>query len=137
MFYAPDTTHTDTQLKMAQRGITPFPGSPDDYVSLIHLDDAATAVVAALDVPSGVYNVVDDEPLTRAEVGEVFAAILGRKRMLSAPKALTAAGGAAMRMMSRSQRVSNERFRKASGWEPRFASGREGIPVVVREMSTA
>ena len=134
MFYAADTTHTDTQLKMAQRGIAPFPGSLRNYVSLIHLDDAASAVVASLEVPSGVYNVVDDEPLTRGEVGDVFADVLGRERMRSVPKALVAAGGAALRMMARSQRVSNERFKKASGWEPRFASGRDGIPVVVREM---
>jgi nucleoside-diphosphate-sugar epimerase len=134
MFYAADTTHTETQLAVAKRGLVPFPGSRDDYVSLIQLDDAATAVVAALDVPAGIYNVVDDEPLTRGEVAHVFADALGRKRMRFTPKALMAAGGAAMRMMSRSQRVSNERFKKASGWEPRFASGRGGIPVVVREM---
>jgi hypothetical protein len=48
---------------------------------------------------------------------------------------VTAAGGAAMRMMSRSQRVSNERLKKASGWEPRFASGRDGLPEVVAEIT--
>ena len=32
---------------------------------LIAIDDAVTGVVAALDAPSGTYNVVDDAPLTR------------------------------------------------------------------------
>ena len=32
---------------------------------MINADDAATAVVAALDVPGGTYDIVDDEPLTR------------------------------------------------------------------------
>lgn len=134
MFYAADTTHTDFQVRVARRGISPFPGAANDYVSLIHLDDAAAAVVASLDADAGVYNVTDDEPLTRDEVAHVFADALGRKRLHGAPKALTAAGGAAMRMMARSQRVSNERFKKASGWEPRFASGREGLPVVIAQI---
>jgi nucleoside-diphosphate-sugar epimerase len=137
MFYASDTDHTEIQLKMARRGISPFPGSPGDYVSVIHLDDAGTAVVAALEVPAGTYNVVDDEPLTRAEVGSVFAGLVGRQKLMTVPKAVTSVGGAAMRMMSRSQRVSNERFKKASGWEPRLASAREGLPVVVAEMTAS
>ncbi len=130
MFYAADTVHTQTQVGLARRGLT-MPGDKDAYLSTIHLDDAATAVVAALDVDAGIYNVVDDDPLTRAETAELFARLVGRKRAHSVPRAIAASGGAAMRLMMRSQRVSNERFKKASGWEPRFASVREGLPDVV------
>jgi nucleoside-diphosphate-sugar epimerase len=137
MFYGADTTHTQIQLSAAQRGILPFPGPRDGYVSLIQLDDAAAAVVAALDVAAGTYNVVDDEAMTRDEIASVLAGIVGRKRLVAAPRAVTSAGGAAMRMMARSQRVSNERFKKASGWEPRYASGRDGLPPVIAELMGA
>jgi nucleoside-diphosphate-sugar epimerase len=137
MFYAADTAHTEFQVKTAQRGFTPMPGSQADYVSLINLDDAGAAVAAAMDVDAGIYNVVDDEPLTRGELADVFAQALGRKRLRTIPKAATAAAGAAMRMMARSHRVSNERFKKASGWEPRFGSGRDGLPVVIAELANA
>jgi nucleoside-diphosphate-sugar epimerase len=137
MFYGADTVHTQTQVMAARRGVLPIPGSATDYVSVIHLDDAAGAVVAALEAPAGAYNVVDDEPLTRRDAGLLFAGLVGRKKLTAIPKAVTAAGGAAMRMMSRSQRVSNERFKKASGWEPRFASGRDGLPEVVAEITRA
>ena len=42
-------------------------GRRDGYLSSITTDDAAAAVVAALDATAGIYNVVDDEPLTRRE----------------------------------------------------------------------
>ena len=37
-------------------------GPPEAYVSSIHVVDAGRAVTAALSVPAGVYNVVDDLP---------------------------------------------------------------------------
>ena len=58
MFYGAGASHTDFQLKLAKRGVSPFPGPKDGYQSFVHLDDAASAVVAALEVPSGIYNVV-------------------------------------------------------------------------------
>ncbi len=134
-FYAADASSMEVQLKLAKRGILPMPGPAHAYVSVIHLDDAAAAVVAALDVPAGTYNVTDDEPITRAELGALLAGLVGRKRLVAPPGALVAAGGKTMRMVARSQRVSNERFKKASGWEPRFATAHDGFPAVVAEMN--
>ena len=60
-------------------------GKPDAYMSSIHADDVATAVVAALDVPSGIYNVCDDEPLTRRDALDAFAAAFDLKRLRTNP----------------------------------------------------
>ena len=43
------------------------------------IDAAGRAVVAALDVASGVYNIADDDPPTRGEAGAAVAAALGRQ----------------------------------------------------------
>ena len=134
MFYGAGSAHTEFFVSTAQAGLSPFVGRTDASMSFIHLDDAAEAVVAALDAEGGIYNVVDDEPLTRGEHARVLARALGRRRLLAGPTAATRIGGAKVEMLTRSQRVSNGRFREATGWSPHFRSTREGLPAVVAEM---
>ncbi|HJR26137.1 MAG TPA: NAD-dependent epimerase/dehydratase family protein, partial [Acidimicrobiales bacterium] len=80
-FYAAEATHT-VAFNRAVRWfrLNPFFGDPDAYTSFVHADDAGSAVAAALRAPAGIYNVVDDEPMTRAEAGQVVAAANGRRR---------------------------------------------------------
>ena len=95
-------------------------------------DDAASAVVAALGAPSGVFNVVDDRPLPRAEHAEALAAALG-----TGPVDLLLADlelPPDFAMILRSQRVSAARFRQVTGWQPRLPSAWEGWRFVVDEL---
>jgi hypothetical protein len=46
-------------------------------------------------------------------------------------------GGPAMRLMSRSERISNRKFRDATGWEPRYATVREAWSDVVESLHDA
>jgi nucleoside-diphosphate-sugar epimerase len=131
MFYGADTAHTVAQMRIARRGFSPFVGDEDAYQSLIHLDDAASAVVAALDVPPGTYNIVEDEPMKRGDAAAVLAKLLGKKRLRPTPKAVRAVGGENLRALSRSVRVSNGRFKKAAGWQPRYPSAKEGMSQVL------
>jgi nucleoside-diphosphate-sugar epimerase len=135
MFYCPDSDQTQLQVKMARRGIAPFFGAKDEYQSVIHLDDAASAVVAALKAPAGVYNIVDDEPLTEGESADVLARAVGRKRLRAAPRAAIAASGSVTRSLLGSQRVSNKKFKDATDWRPKYPSAREGLPALVRALS--
>ena len=66
-FYSPDSHHTIDQVKFAKRGVVSMPGKADGYWTMLHADDVAPAVVAALDAPAGIYNVAEDEPMTRRE----------------------------------------------------------------------
>ena len=50
MFYAPDAHHVIDQVAWARRGVSMEAGELDAYKSMIHADDAAAAVVAALGV---------------------------------------------------------------------------------------
>jgi nucleoside-diphosphate-sugar epimerase len=114
-FVAPESGHIQQLLGLARRGILPLVGDPEGYESCIDADDAARAVVAALDCPSGTYNVAEDAPMTRQEHAAVFAEALGRPVRLP-PGWL----GRIPRLdhVARSRRVANRTLRDATGWAP-------------------
>jgi nucleoside-diphosphate-sugar epimerase len=134
LFYgAPAQTARDL-LRVARTGFVPLPGASDAYVSWIHTDDLGPAVVAALAAPSGEYNVVDDEPLTRAEFAEVLAGSLGRKRLRPPPAIVRRLMGKRFDYIARSQRISNTRFKNAGGWAPSVATPRYGWTQMVAQI---
>ena len=127
-FYGPDAPNTLDALAMARHGLAMLMGSREAYMSQIWIEDAASAVVtAARKAPAGVYNVVDDEPLTRGEVATLLATTVGRGRLFVPPAWLARAlGGRAIEPLTRSQRVTNCGFRDATGWAPEIANARSG-----------
>lgn len=127
-FYAPDSTHTKAANATVRRRINPFIGAPSGYTSFIHAEDAGSAVVAALRAPSGTYNVVDDDPLTRAEAGEIVAEALGVKPPHPLPKVVRAVSPTSAKLLMKSLRVSNGRFKAATGWSPARPSIRGSWP---------
>jgi nucleoside-diphosphate-sugar epimerase len=131
MFYGPDSESTVAVVKAARRGIAAALGDRRAFASSIHTDDAATALAAALDLPAGIYNVVDDEPLTWEDYFAALAAAVGRPHLRFPPALLVKAGGRGTAALSRSQRVTNGKFRAASGWVPNFPSVRQGWAAVV------
>lgn len=126
-FYGPGATHSEEFLALARgRGICVMMGAPRGYVSSIHVADGGRAVAAALTVPAGTYNVVDDEPLTKRDFADALAAAAGRRRCLRAPGRLALLLGEGTTSLTRSLRVANGRFKSAAGWAPRYPSAREG-----------
>lgn len=115
-------SHVEAFNALARKRINPFLGAPDAYASFIHANDAGSAVAAALTVPSGIYNVADDEPLTRAEAGRVVAEALGVKPPRAVPAPLRAAMPTSGKLLMKSLRISNRRFKQASGWTPSHPS---------------
>jgi nucleoside-diphosphate-sugar epimerase len=136
-FYGPDSSHTRDMLTTARKGTLPAPGRVDAYTSMLHLDDAAAAVAAGLDAPAGTYNVVDDSPLTRAELGAVLADLVGRERLRPMPGWIVRLLGSRIEMVTRSQRVSNRLMKGSSGWAPAFADVATGMESVVSAMDMA
>jgi nucleoside-diphosphate-sugar epimerase len=127
LFYGRGTAYTDAMLRWARWGLVYSPGDAGGYGSSIHVDDAAAAAVAALAAPAGIYDVTDDQPLTHREQATVLAAAAGRSRFLRAPGRLARFAGPGGEVGMRSQRVSNRRFREATGWAPRWPSMAEGL----------
>ncbi|CAN5519745.1 SDR family oxidoreductase [soil metagenome] len=133
LFYDAGSAQTRQMLSYARRGRLPLPGPADAYSSMVHVEDAAAAVVAALGVPAGTYNVVEDEPMTRAAHAAVLADLLGRRRVRPLPAVLGRAP--VLRVLARSQRISNTKLTSASDWATRHPNVREGWAQVLQELS--
>jgi nucleoside-diphosphate-sugar epimerase len=134
-FYGPDEGGATMDIiKFLRKGWVPFPVTPEGFMSSISHDDVATALVAALDVPSGIYNASDDEPLRRKELINSLADALGISHPKFPPRWIGKLTGSMGEMMSRSLRISNRKFRKVSGWKPQFQSVREGWRDLVQKI---
>jgi nucleoside-diphosphate-sugar epimerase len=127
LFYGPDSEFTRDMLRAARKGFAMAMGSPHGFVSPLSHDDAATAVVAALQAPSGIYNVVDDEPMTRADFYAALAAVAGAPPPRFPPSWLWRLFGSIGETLARSQRISNAKFKTAADWQPAYRSAREGL----------
>jgi nucleoside-diphosphate-sugar epimerase len=132
MFYGPGTWYAkdgDVGRQVRKRRY-PMIGKGEGTYSFIHVDDAATATVAALKgARPGVYNVVDDDPATAAEWMPVYAEALGAKRPPRVPAfvARLIAGGALVEWMLGLRGASNEKIKGELGWRPRRESWRQGF----------
>jgi nucleoside-diphosphate-sugar epimerase len=139
-FYGPTARVTDEALRLARWRMSIVGGAQEAFVSSIHTDDVAGSAVAALDAPAGIYNVVEDEPVTRRDYLDAFSAAFSVRKLRPTPTWLVKlmSGGAAAAVI-RSWRISNRKLRDATGWAPRYPSVREGWPAVAaaREASHA
>ncbi|MEZ5382371.1 MAG: NAD(P)-dependent oxidoreductase [Microthrixaceae bacterium] len=125
-FYGPGAAHSEEFFRFAERHLCPMIGRGDSYVSSIHVSDGGDAVAAALSAPAGVYNVVDDEPLTARDYAGALARAANTSAWLRAPGRAALLLGNRTTSLTRSLRVSNGKFQQATGWTPGFASAREG-----------
>lgn len=127
LFYGAEAASTRATVALARRRLFPIVGTGDQYVSSIHVDDAAAATVAALAVPAGVYNVVDDEPLPMRDYVTALTSAFGFKPARHVPLWLARIIlGAGFNPVTRSQRVNNTMFKAVTSWAPRHPSVRQG-----------
>jgi nucleoside-diphosphate-sugar epimerase len=121
---------SDPMIPLLRKRQFPLVGGGTGYTSWIHLDDAATATVLALEqVARGVYNIVDDEPAPASEWLPYLAECVGAKPPLRLPVwvARLAAGDVAVSMLTRTRGSSNARAKRELGWELRWPSWRQGF----------
>ena len=137
LFYGPDSSFSWDMVKSVKRGFSPAVGSPDAYMSSIWIDDAASAVFAALSVRAGAYNVTDDAPVRRREAFELLAQELGVKPPRMLPRWVTGMMGSVADTLGRSQRISNAKFRQAANWHPKVPSLNEGWRLLLKEMGSS
>ena len=131
-FYGPGTWYArGTSLaRRFKRRTFPIVGDGAGVFSFIHVDDAAAATVAAVERgASGIYNVTDDEPAPAREWMPVFAEAVGGKPPLRVPVwvARLAAGRQNAMMATTMRGASNEKAKRELGWQPRYASWRQGF----------
>lgn len=134
LFYGRGAGHSEQMLALARRHVAPVIGPPESYLSSIHVADAAEAVVAALHAPAGPFNIVDDEPLTKRDYSHALAQASGTRALARGPGRACLLFGDRLTSLNRSLRVSNGRFRGATGWAPRYRSAREGWIATAAEL---
>lgn len=107
----------------------PLLGNGAGVYSFIHVDDAAAATVAALDAPSGIYNVVDDDPSPTSTWLPAFAAALGAPppRKLPALPVQALGGGALVAWQESLEGADNTRAKATLGWTPVHSTWRTGF----------
>ncbi len=127
-FYGPGAT--DDQVELVRKRQFPLVGGGTGYSSWVHLDDAASATVLAVEQKArGVFNIVDDEPAPASEWLPYLAACAGAKRPMRVPKWLARllAGEVAVTMMTEGRGFSNAKAKRELGWELRYPSWRQGF----------
>mgnify|MGYP001551335109 CR=1 FL=1 len=134
--YGPHDTTTRQMALWIRRWMMPRIGSARNYMSALFLEDAGSAVAASLSAPAGVYNIVDNEPVTLRDYLTTMARALHAPRPMPIPGVLgPILFGAPWRYFSRSLRLSNARFREATGWNPATGNTRDGWQRIVSELS--
>ncbi|MDQ3934108.1 MAG: NAD(P)-dependent oxidoreductase [Actinomycetota bacterium] len=130
-FYGPGTWFAQgTSLAKAyRRRMSPIVGTGEGVYSFVHVEDAASATVAALERGApGVYNVVDDEPAPANDWVPAFAEAVGGKPPRRVPMWLgKLVGGFNAQTMETMRGASNAKAKRELGWEPRYASWRQGF----------
>jgi nucleoside-diphosphate-sugar epimerase len=120
----------DEQLKLVRKRLLPLVGGGTGYVSWVHVDDAASATVLAVEQQAtGVFNIVDDEPAPASEWLPYFAECAGAKPPRRVPAWLVrlVAGQMAVGMMTEGRGFSNAKAKRELGWELRYPSWRQGF----------
>jgi 2-alkyl-3-oxoalkanoate reductase len=110
----------------------PIVGDGSGWASFIHLDDAASATVLALELEHdgpAVYNIVDDEPAPVREWLPVLAQALGAKPPRRFPVWLARlfAGEPGVVLGTEARAASNAKAKRELGWKLRFPSWRQGF----------
>jgi nucleoside-diphosphate-sugar epimerase len=126
LYGAPD----DAQLELVRKRRFPIVGDGGGIWSFVHLEDAATATILALEQGvQGVYNVVDDDPAPVREWLPALAATIGAKppRHVPAWLARPLAGESGVVLMTEIRGASNAKAKSELGWTLRFPSWREGF----------
>ncbi len=127
-FYGPGAT--DDLVEPIRKRQFPVVGGGTGYCSWVHLDDAASATVLAVEQQSrGVLNIVDDEPAPASEWLPYLAECAGAKPPMRFPTWLARplAGDVAVTMMTEGRGFSNATAKQELGWTLRYPSWRQGF----------
>jgi nucleoside-diphosphate-sugar epimerase len=126
-FYGPGAT--DDLVELVRKRRFPLVGGGTGYFNWVHLDDAASATVLALEQQAkGVFNIVDDEPAQVREWLPYLAERAGARRPMRLPKWVAQLlAGEMVKIMTDGRAFSNAKAKRELGWELRYPSWRQGF----------
>jgi 2-alkyl-3-oxoalkanoate reductase len=136
-FYGPATGMlSHVMIDQLRHRRVPLIGTGAGRWSFVHVDDAASAAVAAIEhgKPGQIYDIVDDEPAQVSEWLPALAGILGAKPPFHIPAWVgrLLAGEHLVAMMTEVKAASNARAKQELGWQPAHPSWRRGFAQAAR-----
>ncbi|HEU5098650.1 MAG TPA: NAD(P)-dependent oxidoreductase [Roseiflexaceae bacterium] len=140
MFYGAESASTRYMVGELRKRRVPLVGGARGLASLIHIEDAAAATVAALErgEPGAIYNIADDEPVDFNEFLAAAAATVGAPRPFALPGwLLRLVAPMLVDTVSARLPISNARACRELEWRPRFPSYREGLRQLAGELGGA
>ncbi len=110
-------------------------GSGARILNMIHRDDAAGAIIAALKSgrPGEVYNVVDDEPVTQLHFFQWLSGPLGKELPPSVPEDAEAVRKRGVT----NKKVSNRRLKMELGYQFKYPTFRQGYTAEILRLDRA
>jgi nucleoside-diphosphate-sugar epimerase len=135
MFYSLETPSTKAMIDMVRKRRLPVIRGDAGQLPLIHIDDAVSATVRALDkAPAGsTYDIVDDRAVSLTEIVEALAEYTGSPRPLRVPAWLPRLFAPYLvRMTSMRMPLSNAAAKAELGWRPKYSTLRDGLAEMFR-----
>ncbi len=133
--YGPSSNDSIDMIDMADKGFAISVSPKDAYRSFLWIDDAATAILAALrGARSGIYNVAEETPSRQKHSLSAMANAVGRKRLMGSPSYISQflLPRDLREIVSRSQRISSKKFSAETGWRSSIQSQMDGWSVIAK-----
>lgn len=123
------------EYRTAFRLFRPYYGGPRTPQSWLHEEDAAAAILAAVEqgTRGGPFGVADERPASNREVLDHFAWHVAHRPPISFPRLglrLSPVREQQALVLERSSVVNVAAFRKATGWRPRYRTYVEGMAAI-------
>ena len=133
-FYGPGTgieaAPDAVMAELIRKRRFPIVGGGGGVWSMVHITDAASATVAAIERGKpGIYNAADDEPAPVREMLLELARVLGAKppRRVPAWPVRLLAGKGAVEIMTQAVGISSEKAKRELDWTLQYPSWRTGF----------
>src|ERR1700736_4483896 len=129
-FYGPGIWYTNAgdMGEQVRRQQVPIIGAGQGVASFVHIEDAASATVTALECAPGAYNIVDDYPSQQRVWLPAFARACGAPEALHITEqgALATSGADSVYYATRLRGASNEKARHELNFRPRTLEWLQG-----------
>ena len=135
LFYGLDAPSTTAMIEMVRRRRLPVVRGDAGQLPVIHVEDAVSATVRALDAapPGAAYDIVDDRAVSLTEIVEAIAEYTGSAPPRRVPAWLSRLAAPYMaRMTSVRMPLSNAKAKAELGWRPKYATMRDGLAQMFR-----
>jgi 2-alkyl-3-oxoalkanoate reductase len=135
MFYGPGVPSTAALVELVRKRRLPVVNGDTGQLPLIHIDDAVSATVLAMDAAPGgsSYEIVDDHPASMTEIATTLAKYVGAGPPLRIPAWLPRLIAPYMaRMTAIRMPLSNARAKAELGWQPKYPTIQQGVAQMFR-----